>query len=54
MSESRVPENGTHGLNGGRWESDTTSTEMGDEPSGLRPTSRHRVLTQRPTSPMNA
>jgi len=31
----------------------TITTEMGDEPSGLRLTSGYGWLNQRPTSPMN-
>jgi hypothetical protein len=38
MSASRVRENRTHGLTGGRWRSDTDLAEMGEKAKAQHPT----------------
>ena len=54
MSESRVPENGTHGSIGGRWggrsHGVTESMHPTGKPAGLSPSDLPELLNQRPTS----
>jgi len=38
MSASRVRENRTHGLTGGRWRSETDQAEMGEKAKAQHPT----------------
>ena len=59
MSESRVPENGMHGLIGGRWGQQAAtsaiqrSTKMTTHRRATVSRRRTQSLNQRPTSPTN-